>query len=63
MAWWSAGLPQHVNRDTAAQVPVASNSEPARLEQTHQPTPDPNRAIFMEGPVIAEGRQIELEGF
>src|SRR5438874_10236274 len=58
-----AGLPEHVDRNPAARVPIAADAQPARLEQRREPPADTDRAILVEGAVVAEARQIELERF
>src|SRR5690606_35195964 len=54
------GLPEHIDRYAAARIPVAADPEPARLEQLHEPLGDGERAVLVEGAVIAEGSEIEL---
>src|SRR5688500_13882518 len=47
----SSLLPEHVDGDTAARVPVAADPEPARFEQVDQALAYPDRAILVEGAV------------
>ena len=56
-----AGLPKHVDRDAAAGMPVAADAQEARLEQLRQPTTHAEGAILVEGAVIPEAVEVELE--
>src|SRR5216683_1840684 len=55
----SAGLPEHVDRNTAARIPVAADAQPFRLDLGGYPFADHNRAVLMKRAVIAETRDIE----
>src|ERR1700731_2076797 len=59
----SAGLPEHVDRDTAARIPVAADAQPFRLDLGRYPLADRDRAVLVECAVIAEARDIEFQGF
>src|SRR6202035_3654523 len=59
----SAGLPEHVDRNAAARVPVAADAEPFRLDFGRYPLSDRNRAVLVERTMIAEARDIEFQGF
>src|ERR1700749_3982745 len=54
-------LPEYVDRHASAREPVAADSEPPRLEHSHEVLADAHRAIFMERAVIAEAHEIELQ--
>src|SRR3954462_12056477 len=49
-----AGLPEHVDRDAAARIPVAADAEPFRLDLSGDALADGHRAILVEGAVVAE---------
>src|SRR5882724_1729193 len=55
-----AGLPEHVDRDAAARIPVSADAKPFRLDLGGDPLADHDRAILVEGAVIAKTRDIEL---
>ncbi len=56
-----AGLPEHVDRDAAARVPVAADPQPARGEEIAERLADLDGAALVEGAVVAEAEEIELE--
>ena len=56
-----AGLPEHVDRHAAARIPIAADPHPARLQQRVQALADRDGAALVEGAVISEGIQIELQ--
>ena len=58
-----AGLPEDVDRDAAPGVPVGAEAEPDGIEQSDEAFGDVQRAGFMEGAVIAEGGEVDFEGF
>src|SRR5256714_11968522 len=58
-----AGLPEHVDRNAAARIPIAADAQPSGLDLGHDSFADHDRAVLMEGAVIAEARDIELQGF
>src|SRR6266849_6412523 len=58
-----SGLPEHVDRNAAARIPIAADAKPARLEQSREPFADADRAVLVKGAVIAEARQIEFQRF
>jgi MFS family permease len=57
----SARLPEHVDWHAAARIPVAANAQPFRLEPRDQLFADGHGAVLVEGAVIAETVEIELE--
>src|SRR6185437_16645856 len=48
---------------SAAGIPVAADAQPSRLDFGRDPFADRDRAVLMESAVIAEARDIELQGF
>ena len=56
-----AGLVEHVDRHAAARIPIAADAQPARRERRDQPAGDAERAILVEGAVIAERAEKELQ--
>src|SRR5882757_4636658 len=56
--WQSSGLPEHVDRNAAARIPVAADAQKFRLDLVGDPLADRDRAIFMECAVIAEARDV-----
>jgi uncharacterized tellurite resistance protein B-like protein len=58
-----AGLPEHVDRHAAARIPIAADAQIPRLEQLRQALADRDGAILVEGAVIAEAVEEELERF
>src|SRR5690349_3690736 len=56
-----ASLPEDIDRNAAAGIPVAADSQPARLEKIHQSICNRDRAIFVECAVVAEGAEIQLQ--
>src|ERR1700730_1735170 len=54
--WQFAGLPEHVDRDAAARIPVAADAQPFRFDFTRDPLADHHRAVLMEGTVITKAR-------
>src|SRR6266705_4971979 len=61
--WQSAGLPEHVDRNAAARIPVAADAQPFWLDLVGDPLADHHRAVLMERAVIAKARDIEFERF
>src|SRR6185369_12164194 len=57
-----AALPEDVDRDSAARVPVAADPQPPRLHLFCQALADADRHILVEPAMIAEGAEEELEG-
>src|SRR6476646_4904743 len=51
-----SGLPEHVDRDAAARIPIAADAQEFRLDLGGDPLADHDRAILMERAVIAETR-------
>src|SRR3979411_1208232 len=46
--WQSSGLPEHVDRNAAARIPVAADAQKFRLDLGGDALADHDRAIFME---------------
>ena len=59
----SAGLPEHVDRNAAARIPVAADAQEFRLDFGRDPLADHDRAVLVERAVVAEARDIEFQGF
>src|SRR5258705_13994551 len=55
-----AGLPEHVDRDAAARVPVAADAKPFRLDLGRDPLADHHGAVLVKGAVIAKTRNVQL---
>ena len=49
-----AGLPEHVDRNAAARIPIAADAQPGGLDQLDDALADGDRAVLVEGAVIAE---------
>src|SRR5471030_1559351 len=58
-----AGLPEYVDGNAAARIPVAADAQPFRLDLGGYPLADRHRAVLVECAVIAEARDIKFEGF
>src|SRR3569833_2076886 len=58
-----AGLPEHVDRNAAAGIPVAADAQPFRLDLVGDALADHDGAILVEGAVVAKAREIEFKGF
>jgi hypothetical protein len=58
-----AGLPEHVDRHAAARIPIAAYAQPFRPQPGNELLADRDRAILVEGAMIAEAGEIELQGF
>ena len=58
-----AGLPEHVDRDAAARIPVAADAQPFRLDLGRDALADRDRAVLVERAVIAEAGEIKLQRF
>src|SRR6185503_15908293 len=54
-------LPEHVNRHSAARVPIAADPQPLRLHLGGEALADPDRHILMEGTVISERAEEQLQ--
>src|SRR3984893_5712582 len=61
--WQFAGLPEHVDRNTAARIPVAADAQPFRLDLGCNPFSGRDGAVLMECPVISKTGDIQLQGF
>ena len=49
-----ARLPEHINRNAAAWIPIAADAQPMRLHLRKKSLANANSAVFMKGGVIAE---------
>src|SRR6202021_2883314 len=49
-----SGLPEHIDRNAAARVPVTADPQEFRVDLGCDPLADGDRAILVEGAVIAE---------
>src|SRR3954471_3594367 len=58
-----ASLPEHVDRDAAARIPVATDAKPFRLDLGCDPLADHDRAILVEGAMIAEACDVQFQRF
>src|ERR671920_1984847 len=58
-----AGLPEYVDWDAAARVPIAADAQVARRKQRDEALADCDRAVLVERAVAAEARQVELQRF
>src|SRR6516164_1765351 len=56
-----ACLPEDVDRDAAARIPIAADAQIMRRDQGGDGLGDPQGAVLMEGAMIAEAAEIELE--
>src|SRR5947209_1729872 len=56
-----ARLPEHVDRDAAAWVPIAADPQPAWRQELHQSFADRDRAVLVKGAVVAKAGEVELE--
>ena len=56
-----AVLPEHVDRHAAARIEIAADAQPLRREQFHDALADRDRAVLVEGAVIAEAVEIKLQ--
>src|SRR5690606_6851426 len=54
-------LPEHVDRNSATRIPVGTDPQPFRGEQVDDAFGDMDRAVLVEGAVIAERVQEELQ--
>src|SRR4051794_15288873 len=56
-----AGLPEDVDRNSAARIPIAADAQPLRLHLLDQPLADADRHILVEAAVVAERAEEQLE--
>ena len=56
-----AGLPEDVDRDAAARIPIAADPQPARRQPVDESAADHHRRGLMEGAVIAKRKHEELQ--
>ena len=54
-------MPENINRNAAARVPIAADSQPPRIKQGRNLFADAQRAVFMKTAMIAEAGQEEFE--
>src|SRR5579859_7463776 len=59
----AAGLPEHVDRNPAARIPIAADPKPFRPDLGCDPLADHDRTVLVKGAVIAEACDIKLERF
>src|SRR3546814_13000097 len=57
---WSR-LPEHIDWNAAARIPIAADPEPPGLHLLEQALADPHRAILVKGGVVAEAAQKQLQ--
>ena len=55
--WHRPSLPEHIDGDAAARIPISANPKPAGLEQIGNILPNAERAILMEAAMIAKTGQ------
>src|SRR5579872_5875500 len=58
-----SGLPEHVDRNAAAWVPIAADAQPFGFDLRGDTLADGDRAVLVKGAVVTEARNIKLEGF
>src|SRR5271154_3730084 len=58
-----SSLPEHIDWNAAARVPVTTDPQPLRLDRSRNSFADRDRAVFVERTVIAEARDIEFQRF
>src|SRR4029079_2084007 len=58
---WRAVLPEHVDGNAAARIPIAADPEPGGIDKLDDALADGDGRVFMEGAHIAVAREIELE--
>ena len=56
-------MPEYIDRDAAAGVPVTADAQVFRLQQTDEGFCNRDRAVLMEGGVVAVGGEVEFERF
>src|SRR3546814_6852068 len=56
-------LPEHVDGNAAARIPIAANSEPERSHFREQPLANANSAILMKARVVTECTKKQLQRF
>src|SRR5438132_13594427 len=61
--WQFAGLPEHIDGNAAARVPVAGNAEEFWLDRPDDALADCKRAILVKRGMIAEARQKQFQRF
>ena len=61
--WWRRGLPENINRNAAARIPIAANAQPFRFHARDQPLGDHYGAILMKRTMIAEAAHKQLKAF
>src|SRR4051812_4325060 len=58
-----AGLPEHVDRNAAAGVPIAPDAQESRIEECRKLFADGDRAVLVEAADVAEAAEIKFERF
>src|SRR5262245_33478098 len=58
-----AVLPEHVDGDAPARIPIAADPKPSGIGQLDDTLADRDGRVLVEGAHIAEAREIELERF
>src|SRR5579872_7591814 len=58
-----SGLPEHVDRNAAAWVPIAADAQPFGFDLRGDTLADGDRAVLVKGAVVTEARNKKLEGF
>src|SRR3546814_6902129 len=56
-------MPEHVDWNAAARIPIAANSEPERSHFREQPLANANSAILMKARVVTECTKKQLQRF
>ena len=54
-------MPEHVDRNSSARIPVPADAQPLRAHFIEQAHPDPDGHIFVEAVVIAEAAKKQLQ--
>src|SRR5262249_51213825 len=58
-----ARLPENVDGNPTARIPIAADAQKSRLEQADELLSDGDRAVLVEGADVTEAAEIELERF
>ena len=54
-------MPEHVDRDSAARIPIAADAQPHRLHLVEQPLADADGAVLVKPGMVAEAAQEQFE--
>src|SRR5215204_3800888 len=57
------GLPEDVDRHSAARIPVAADPQPAGLHLLAEPLADPDRHVLVEAAMVPERSEEQLQAF